>query len=91
MRLLQKLHDALIALVAACSRAGAAAAACSASCSAKGREADAPTAPAIRGLYFWGGVGRGKTYLVDTFTTRCRFARSSALHFTASCGWCMRG
>jgi cell division protein ZapE len=21
----------------------------------------------IKGLYFWGGVGRGKTYLVDTF------------------------
>ncbi len=21
----------------------------------------------IQGLYFWGGVGRGKTYLVDTF------------------------
>ncbi|KKL91366.1 hypothetical protein LCGC14_1895390, partial [marine sediment metagenome] len=23
--------------------------------------------PPIKGLYFWGGVGRGKTYLVDTF------------------------
>ena len=23
--------------------------------------------PSIQGLYFWGGVGRGKTYLVDTF------------------------
>ncbi|HAJ86270.1 MAG TPA: cell division protein ZapE, partial [Pseudomonas sp.] len=21
----------------------------------------------IKGIYFWGGVGRGKTYLVDTF------------------------
>ena len=21
----------------------------------------------MKGLYFWGGVGRGKTYLVDTF------------------------
>ena len=25
-----------------------------------------PQQPA-KGLYFWGGVGRGKTYLVDTF------------------------
>lgn len=22
----------------------------------------------IKGLYFWGGVGRGKTYLVDTLS-----------------------
>lgn len=29
--------------------------------------ADEPVLPDIQGLYFWGGVGRGKTYLVDTF------------------------
>ena len=28
----------------------------------------APVKP--KGLYFWGGVGRGKTYLVDTFIRR---------------------
>ena len=28
-----------------------------------GKKEQAP----VKGLYFWGGVGRGKTYLVDTF------------------------
>src|SRR5690606_37609708 len=31
----------------------------------KQRIQGAPAAP--KGIYFWGGVGRGKTYLVDTF------------------------
>ena len=26
-----------------------------------------PRAEPIRGLYLWGGVGRGKTWIVDTF------------------------
>ncbi|MCG7584254.1 AFG1/ZapE family ATPase, partial [Photobacterium sp. OFAV2-7] len=30
------------------------------------REPQAPITP-VKGIYFWGGVGRGKTYLVDTF------------------------
>lgn len=35
----------------------------------------------IKGLYFWGGVGRGKTYLVDTFFECLPFAQKKRLHF----------
>jgi len=34
-----------------------------------------------RGLYFWGGVGRGKTYLVDTFFDSLPFERKLRVHF----------
>ncbi|NLC22563.1 MAG: cell division protein ZapE, partial [Halomonadaceae bacterium] len=40
-----------------------------------------PEAPAIRGLYFWGGVGRGKTYLVDTFYESLPFSDKLRTHF----------
>lgn len=33
------------------------------------------------GLYFWGGVGRGKTYLVDTFYNTLPFKRKMRTHF----------
>ena len=33
------------------------------------------------GLYFWGGVGRGKTYLVDTFFECLPFRRKLRVHF----------
>ncbi len=33
------------------------------------------------GLYFWGGVGRGKTYLMDTFFECLPFTRKSRVHF----------
>ncbi|MBM96113.1 MAG: cell division protein ZapE [Oceanospirillaceae bacterium] len=33
------------------------------------------------GLYFWGGVGRGKTYLVDTFYDALPFERKMRTHF----------
>ncbi len=33
------------------------------------------------GLYFWGGVGRGKTYLVDTFFDCLPFDKKKRLHF----------
>lgn len=40
---------------------------------------DAPTP--CRGLYFWGGVGRGKTYLVDMFYECLPFRRKLRMHF----------
>ena len=35
----------------------------------------------IRGLYLWGGVGRGKTYLVDNFHECLPFSRKLRIHF----------
>ncbi|WP_425913451.1 cell division protein ZapE [Pseudomonas sp. GWSMS-1] len=35
----------------------------------------------VKGLYFWGGVGRGKTYLVDTFFDALPFERKVRTHF----------
>jgi cell division protein ZapE len=35
----------------------------------------------IMGLYFWGGVGRGKTYLVDTFYEALPSDRKMRVHF----------
>ncbi len=35
----------------------------------------------VRGLYLWGGVGRGKTYLVDTFHECLPFERKLRIHF----------
>ncbi len=35
----------------------------------------------IRGIYFWGGVGRGKTYLVDTFYDCLPFENKMRSHF----------
>lgn len=35
----------------------------------------------IKGLYFWGGVGRGKTYMMDTFYESLPFDRKRRTHF----------
>lgn len=37
--------------------------------------------PMIRGLYFWGGVGRGKTYLMDNFFESLPFQEKMRMHF----------
>lgn len=37
--------------------------------------------PKIKGLYMWGGVGRGKTYLMDVFFESLPFAAKQRLHF----------
>lgn len=39
------------------------------------------TVPDIQGIYFWGGVGRGKTYLVDTFYECLPFDDKMRVHF----------
>jgi cell division protein ZapE len=36
---------------------------------------------AVKGLYFWGGVGRGKTYLVDNFYNSLPFDEKIRIHF----------
>lgn len=35
----------------------------------------------IKGLYFWGGVGRGKTYLIDSFFACLPFRAKRRVHF----------
>lgn len=45
----------------------------------RGRQA--PTWTAVRGLYLWGRVGRGKTYLVDTFYDCLPGAHKMRIHF----------
>ena len=40
------------------------------------------TAPTtIKGLYFWGGVGRGKTWLIDSFFKTLPFTEKRRIHF----------
>jgi len=45
-----------------------------------GFSSDKPKTP-VKGLYFWGGVGRGKTYLVDTFYECLPFENKLRMHF----------
>ncbi|MFP4683721.1 MAG: cell division protein ZapE [Ectothiorhodospira sp.] len=41
---------------------------------------ETPAAP-VRGLYLWGGVGRGKTFLMDRFFDELPFEGKQRLHF----------
>ena len=45
------------------------------------RDPPAPVLPDVTGLYFWGGVGRGKTYLVDAFYESLPFPEKMRTHF----------
>lgn len=38
-------------------------------------------APAVRGLYVWGGVGRGKTFLMDLFYQTLKVDAKKRIHF----------
>jgi cell division protein ZapE len=46
-----------------------------------GKLGSAPTAEPVKGVYFWGGVGRGKTYLMDNFYESLPFERKMRAHF----------
>jgi cell division protein ZapE len=37
--------------------------------------------PQLRGIYFWGGVGRGKTFLMDVFYESVPFQSKQRIHF----------
>jgi len=45
-----------------------------------GKRPSAPSTP-VRGLYMWGGVGRGKTWLMDLFYQSLPGERKQRLHF----------
>lgn len=48
----------------------------------KGRhESPEPAAPDISGVYLWGGVGRGKTWLMNAFFASLPFADKQRTHF----------
>lgn len=40
-----------------------------------------PTKEPVQGLYMWGGVGRGKTWLMDLFFDSLPFRRKMRMHF----------
>ncbi len=45
--------------------------------------------PLPRGVFLWGGVGRGKTFLMDSFYRALPLVRKRRVHFTISCVTCI--
>lgn len=74
VREFQRLHDELAAAPAAPSQPGLLTRLFG------GKTKPAGTTP-VRGLYLWGGVGRGKTYLMDTFYQALDEEKKLRLHF----------
>lgn len=54
-----------------------------------GKREDTKHTP-VRGLYMWGGVGRGKTWLMDLSIKACRESGNSACTFTVLCCGCTK-
>lgn len=74
VRHLQRLYDDLLATPPATSQKGGL---LGRLLGRSGRKSQVP----VKGLYFWGGVGRGKTYLVDTFFDALPFEQKTRTHF----------
>ena len=52
-----------------------------------GSESDKNTANSLKGLYIWGGVGRGKTYLMNMFYQQLPTQKKRRLHFHRFMQW----
>ncbi len=52
-----------------------------------GYESDKNTANPLKGLYIWGGVGRGKTYLMNMFYQQLPTQKKRRLHFHRFMQW----
>ncbi|WP_083005768.1 cell division protein ZapE [Halomonas sp. GT] len=81
---LQRLYDELLATPANAPKAVVASKGLKAKVAGllgKKSNVSGPALSDVKGLYFWGGVGRGKTYLVDTFYEALPFPEKMRTHF----------
>jgi cell division protein ZapE len=72
---LQRLYDDLLSVEAGVAKSGVLA-----RLKSRFGGGNAPQTP-VTGLYFWGGVGRGKTYLMDVFYDSLPFDNKMRTHF----------